>query len=510
MEQATLKRFQRIERFLWAAVLVALPVTSFRYLPFMGTDTQVRPLSLIPAVFLLFALALRSLQERRLIFWTSKFQPLFIFIMIAVASSAIGFLFAPVNLYSYTYSSRVLRAWLSFGVGLVFLVTSMAMNQDERDLKFTVKWIYVGLVAEVAWSLVQTLQIYVIHFSQLDLIQKTVMMAGLPPNGRISGLALEPSWLAAQVITIYLPWAFAALLKNYYWGWRRWLMIVILAACAYLLIFTFSRAGVLTALGAVILTFIIAGRERIRQAWKWFFSPLLVKNLFSTRLLEVAVRIVIIFALLVGLAGGIYILSRNKYFAQIWQSREKTLTNYFIDIYAGPRLAYSWAGWTIFEQHPWTGVGLGAAGLYLPQAIPDWAHFNNPDIAQLLSPGNQTYPNIKNLYIRLLSETGILGFWSFIVLYALTLGVILKLLRSRQKVSAFLGTASLLAWISLVVLGVTQDSLAMPIIWIPFGILIGMTARQVVKSATPRTEAYSSVLILNSENGRMPEQQEKL
>ena len=257
------------------------------------------------------------------------------------------------------------------------------------------------------------------------------------------------------------------------------------------------------------MTFIIAGRERIGQAWRWFFSPLKLTNPFSHKFAEVGLRIVAIIALLAGLAGGTYILSRNKYFAQIWQSRKNTLTNYFVDIYAGPRLAYSWAGWTIFEQHPWTGVGLGAAGLYLPQALPDWAHFNNPDVAQLLSPGNQTYPNIKNLYIRLLSETGILGFCSFISLFTLTLGIILNLLRSRQKELAFLGTASLLAWISIVMLGITQDSLAMPIIWIPFGILIGMTAPQVVRSAAPKSEVYSRVLTLHKRGGPAPERQEK-
>ena len=477
MERGTPALLHPIERFLWAAVLVALPVTSFRYLPFfMGADTQVRPLSLIPAVLLLFTLGLRCLRERRLILWSSDFQPLLVFILVAVAASAAGILFAPVNVYSSTYSGRVLRAWLSFGVGLVFLITSMCMNRDEQELRFTIKWIYVGLIAEVAWSLVQSFQIYIYHFPLLDSIQKTVMMAGLPPNRRISGLALEQSWLAAQVISIYLPWAFAAMLKNYNWGNRRWTVAAILASCAYLLIFTYSRGGILTALAAVILTFIIAGGERIRQAWRWFISPLHLKSLSLNRPLEIGLRLVVIAALLAGLAGGMYILSRNHYFAQIWQSKTSTLTNYFVDIYAGPRLAYSEAGWIIFEQHPWSGVGLGAAGLYLFQALPDWAHFNNPEISQLLSPDNQTYPNIKNLYVRLLSETGILGFWAFISFYLLALGKVLNLLRSKRKELAFLGTASLLAWLSIVLLGFTQDSLAMPIIWIPLGILIGMTA----------------------------------
>jgi O-antigen ligase len=477
MELVTRERLHRIERFLWATVLVALPVTSFRYLPFMGSDTQVRPLSLIPAVLLLVALILRSIRERRLILWSGYFQPLLVFILVAVASSAVGFLFAPVNLYSYTYSSRVLRAWLSLGVGLVFLITSMSMNRDEQDLKFTIKWVYVGLIFEVAWSLVQSFQIYIIHFPLLDVIQRTVMMAGLPPNGRISGLALEPSWLAAQVITIYLPWAFAALVKGYNWGGLRWSVGIILVACAYLLIFTFSRAGILIAFATIVITFFVAGWDRILPAWRWFVSPLRLKRFFPGRLLDVGLRIIVIVAILAGLSGGIYILSRNQYFAKIWQSRQTNLVNYFVDIYAGPRLAYSWAGWTVFEQHPWTGVGLGAAGFYLIKALPDWAHFNISEIAQLLSPDNRVFPNANNLYIRLLSETGILGFWSFISVYLLLLGKILSLLRSKRKELAFLATASLLAWLSIVMLGFTQESLAMPTIWLPLGILIGMASQ---------------------------------
>ncbi len=478
MELVAREPLQRIERFLWAAVLVALPVTSFRYLPFMGADTQVRPLSLIPAVLLLVALILHSIRERRLILWSGYFQPLLVFILVAVASTAVGFLFAPVNLYSYTYSSRVLRAWLSLGVGLVFLVTSMSMNRDEQDLRFTIKWVYVGLIFEVAWSLVQFFQLHhIIHFPLLDVVQRTVMMAGLPPNGRISGLALEPSWLAAQVITLYLPWAFAALVKGYNWGSRRWSVGIILVACAYLLIFTFSRAGILIAIATIVITFFIAGWDRIQPAWKWFVSPLRLKSFLPKKLLEVVLRITVILAVLAGLAGGIYILSRNSYFAQIWQSRQTNLVNYFVDIYAGPRLAYSWAGWTVFEQHPWTGVGLGAAGFYLIKALPDWSHFNISEIAQLLSPDNRVFPNANNLYVRLLSETGILGFWSFISVYLLLLGKILSLLRSKRKELAFLATASLLAWLSIVMLGFTQESLAMPTIWLPLGVLIGMTSQ---------------------------------
>ena len=477
MELVSPEHLRRIERTLWAAALVALPVTSFRFMPFMGPDSQVRPLSLIPAVLLLFVIAFHSVRERRILLWSSSFQPLLAFILILAISSAIGFLLAPPDLYSYSYASRLSRAWVTLGVGMIFLIVPMSMNRDEEDLKFTLKWLYVGFAGHVTWSLIQLIGIYLLHSSDLiDAVQKTVSMAGLSPNNRISGLALEPSWLASQVMTLYLPWAFAAAAKDHHWSNRRWLVPAILTACVFLMVFTFSRGGILTAFASIILTFIIAGWDRVRQAWKWFTTPLRGKSIAKpNKALELSLRITVIIAILTGLVGGAYILSRNRYFSQIWQSKKNTLVEYFVDIYAGPRLAYAWAGWTIFEQHPWTGVGLGAVGLYMHQAFPDWAHFNVSEIAQLLSSDNSVYPNTKNLYVRLLAETGILGFWLFISFYLLLLGRSLKLLRSRQKKLVFIGTASLLALFAIAILNLTLDSLAMPDIWLPLGILIGIT-----------------------------------
>jgi hypothetical protein len=51
---------------------------------------------------------------------------------------------------------------------------------------------------------------------------------------------------------------------------------------------------------------------------------------------------------------------------------------------------------------------------------------------------------------------------------------VFTLLRSKRKELVFVGTASLLAWFAIVALGLSQDSLAMLNIWMPFGILVGM------------------------------------
>jgi O-antigen ligase len=477
------ERLQRIERFLWALTLVTVPVTSFRFFPFPMSNAQVRPLSFFPAILLFFVIIVRCFQQRRLLFWNRNFLPLVAFGLVALISSAVGFLLIPPNLYNNTYASRLLRAWATFGVGFVFLIVPMSMNRDEQDLKFTLKWLYMGFVGQLVWSLVQLFSFYlptIVIFKQplinlIDLIQKTMMMAGISPNKRISGLTLEPSWLAAQVVTIYLPWAFASLLKGYFWGKRRWPTVAILMASGVLIIFTYSRSGILTAVAALFFTFLFAGWGWMKWAWKWFQRPFHGdRSVLSRRILNVSSRIILIIAILVGLTGGSYVLTRNQYFARIWQSDKHDLTSYFVDIYAGPRLAFAWAGWTIFEQHPWTGVGFGATGLYFIHALPDWSQFNIPEISRLLYPDNHIYPNAKNLYIRLLAETGIMGFWLFITFYLLLLGRALFLLRSRRKELAFVGAASLVAWVAIVILGFSQDSLAMLNIWMPLGILVGM------------------------------------
>ena len=53
-----------LSRFLWGAALFTLPITSFRYFPFLGDSTYVRPLSLYPIALLLPLLILQLTQKK--------------------------------------------------------------------------------------------------------------------------------------------------------------------------------------------------------------------------------------------------------------------------------------------------------------------------------------------------------------------------------------------------------------------------------------------------------------
>jgi O-antigen ligase len=165
----------------------------------------------------------------------------------------------------------------------------------------------------------------------------------------------------------------------------------------------------------------------------------------------------------------------------LWQIDAESFSEYIVDIKAGARGAYSSGAYVAFEDHPWTGVGLGASGFYIYQNLPDWALTTVPEIAKQLSPDSRLYPNPKNLYIRLLAETGLIGFILFFAFQFYVLGDILSLLHRKEAWGRFAVTAGLFAWIAITFYNFTQDSLATPNIWIVSGVLVGVSVNSLVK-----------------------------
>ena len=68
-------RLDNVARFLWAAVMLTLPVTSFRYFPFMGDATYVRPLSAYPLALLLIVLLIQFLRDHKRFTWPLPSRP---------------------------------------------------------------------------------------------------------------------------------------------------------------------------------------------------------------------------------------------------------------------------------------------------------------------------------------------------------------------------------------------------------------------------------------------------
>ena len=397
---------QKATRWLWALVLLTLPVTSFRYYPsFLGRST-VSPLALIPLVPLLIILVWLMLRQRR-IWWPPHSVALAAFSLFALLATALGFLDAPFALRGQNYDSRALRAWLSLGMGLAFFLAATWMNRDEQDLRFSLKWLYVGLALTIVWGTVQALAINtpLLERSLIDGLQELFSRRGLVAR-RISGFAYEPSWLADQLVILYLPWLYAAALTGFRLTRFKWLEPLLILAIGALLLLTFSRSGLLNALLVAGIVLLFTAAHWWRRAWGWF------------KVQSFPVRGSLTGLVLLSLIVAFAWLSQYDYFARLWDfDVEDGLVGYVVNISAGPRLAYSMAALETYAEHPWTGVGLGATGFYIYDRLPAWSLTTVPEIARQLNPDSNIFPNAKNLYARLLAEVGLFGFWLFIAFY---------------------------------------------------------------------------------------------
>lgn len=470
-------KIRKLKRFLWALALLALPVTSFRYFPGLGETTYVRPLAFYPLALLMPLLLFQLLRNKISAPWPGSMIVLGAFLLALLAATVFGVLHAPLELRGQSYWGRAVRAWATIIIGLSFFVAAAWMNREENDLKFSVRWLLAGFVLDIAWSGVQTLAFYTPLLQKVTVThwQLAFSMRELVKTNRVSGLAYEPAWLAGQIATLYLPWLLAAVLTRTHITRFKWLEALLLGLGGLLLLATYSRGGLVTALGAVTLTFLLVGGEMIRAGWRLFFSGFRRNGREPQRwLLSIGLRIGMVLVILAGVAGAIVFLGQKGYIARLWNTQAESLEEFIIENSAGARAAYNWAGLATYNEHPWSGVGLGASGFYLYGNLPDWALTTVPEIARQLNPSNRLYPNPKNMYVRILAEGGLLGFVLFLAFWLGLLGEALSFLRKPGSLR-FLGIAGLCSWLAISLYNVTQDSFATPNIWLNLGILVGMS-----------------------------------
>jgi hypothetical protein len=473
----SLTSIDQICRFLWGAALFTLPVTSFRYFPLLGDATYVRPLSLYPIAFLLPLLVVQLLRGKIFMPRAGALTPLTAFALFVVAASSLGILFAPLPLRGQEYFGRVIRAWATLLIGLAFFISAVWMNRNEEDLRFSVRWLLFGFVLDILWSGVQGLAFYTPLLKKVTVThwQRLFSMRELVKTNRVSGMAYEPAWLAGQIATVYLPWLFASLLTGVRVTRFKWFEIILLVFASLLLLATYSRGGLLTAVFALVLTFLIAGRREMAVAWKWFISGF---HHAGGWVLRLGVLVIAVGAL----AGAMVFLGQKGYISRLFNTKAESIEEFVIANSAGARAAYMVGALGAYEESPIPGVGLGASGFYIYKHLPDWAMTTVPDIARQLSPDNRLYPNPKSMYVRLLAETGLVGFFTFVAFLFSVLADSLLALRNHQAYMRYLGIAGLFSWLAILIYNATQDSFATPNIWINLGILAGMSAYAVESS----------------------------
>jgi hypothetical protein len=220
---------------------------------------------------------------------------------------------------------------------------------------------------------------------------------------------------------------------------------------------------------AVVVVLLTVGRGILVAIWSWFWAPLV-----STEIKGKWTRLLIIIIVIALLVAAFWWLDRYEYFASLWQFDDKdNLIQYVTSIYAAPRLAYIIGGFEIFNMHPWFGVGLGGSSFYLFDTLPNWALVDPYEIARQVSPDSMVMPNVRNLLVRLLSETGIFGFWAYMAFMFAILGTVRRMFLSRKQVMVYASVAGLSIWLSVLIRQLTLSTLTSPTIWISLGAVVG-------------------------------------
>lgn len=464
-----------VSKIFWVLFLVTLPVTSFPFFPGnIGGGTLVRPLSIFPLIILLFLIILPRLFTKPLPKTLLAFLP---FVIVAVAGSLLATLSGIEALQGVSVTARMFRALATLGIGGAIYLTVTLWPSNQDDLKFSLRWLYIGFGFALLWGSLQAL--YVIIFSPrwfefMSRIQEFISIRRLFVN-RVSGLTYEPNWYADQISFLLLPWLLAAVLSRYTvfkWRWR-WLTIelMMLVWALAVLPFTFSRAGLVV---MIVLVFISVLFFRMKNSDESIKTGS-ISRIPIRRILEGSLLVVI-------LAGVTFVAgTRNDFFARIWEYWQRKpdqgyvqyFVNYFEYLGFGARYSYWQTAYQVYEDYPTLGVGLGNYAFYFNEKLPERPLAAVPEVLRLVVPdeGRDRLITPKNLYLRIMSETGLLGLATFLGFLMAILGCALYLWLSPQSEIRFWGTGGLLGLIAFILVAFSFDSFAIPNMWVVFGLI---------------------------------------
>jgi len=468
---------------LWAAAVIALPITSYPLLVHLTHTSTVAPLS---SVFL-GVLGLLWLLPRLLRSGTlpAEGKPLLWFVLAAVVTWAWAFFSQVPAFRERTILTEGVKSFITLSVGLVaYFVPAAWLSADRKHLKYTIALINLAGAVLIAWSV---LQAYYVIYKQgfypfiMDQFQRLFSSRGGDPliKWRVTGFAYEPSWLAHQLNLVFLPIWLAATLRGYSAHrkiGRISLENILLLGGLFTLYVSASRIGWLAFFLAVASQVVMWNFQLARRIQNALKERIHVRQTWENviRVATPAALLACFAAIYIGLGLGMLhlgasfeprlakLLKRNPFAAS-------GIYEFANDLAFAERAVYWGAGLDIFATHPVFGVGLGNAGFYFPEKMPAFGWLLT-EINNMFDRWTEL-PNIKSLWVRIPAETGLVGFGIF-------LGWIYLLWQSTRvgrsttdpllKTLAWAGT---FAWIAFLIEGFSVDSLALPYFWFAMALI---------------------------------------
>ncbi len=477
---------------LFFLMVIGLPLTSFPLLSRLS-GAIVAPFSAIPLALLIVIWLVPFLLQRGK--FPAEIIPLIYFVLIAVIITGLGFFLDSYYLKGRDFFDQSLRAFITLAIGLSFYLVFSTYPQTASGLHKTLRFFYFGGAVLIAWTILEVIMLQIherVAFLPEWMLTIRSLLAVQSRNvlytNRVTGFAYEPSWFVRQFNLVLFPLSLSAVYqRKSLFKWRLWIFQLedFFFALA-LLVFAFSapRVGLLAflfSLGYLGILFFAKLHGLITKFFvnRWKIRP--------NRLTWVKIVLGVLMTItLIVLVGGL--VTGYVYFASLWDERyllifqgslfsgdfeffpltEAKLIDIGRRLAFAERLFYWFSGWRIFHDYP-LGVGLGNAGFYFFDRMSGVA-YTSLEMRDLVYRAGYL-PNAKNFWVRLLAETGIIGFLLFVVWLYLLWRDAGQLRKSENSAMRILGLAGQLFLMAYIMEGFSMDSFAMPYQWVMLGLM---------------------------------------
>jgi O-antigen ligase len=463
--------YQKIVEFLWLGLVALLPVSSFPLVAKVMRTSSVAPASLIfLGLLIVLWLPFYLYKVGKFPFQT---KIVFIFFIASLISTALSYFYLIPSYKGNELGKAVLEGVATMVVGFFFYVITVITPNSQEKIQKTLRILNWSGAVMIAWSLIYLAIVTLapraikVHVRDIQLLLSTSSLH----VHRALGFTSEPSWLAHILNIVYLPcWLGAAITKFSAHSKKVWKFSfenVLLAGGVVTLAATASRAGWVAFFLVLAFLFIRLNvwlLKRISARWV---------SCKARVILNVVMVIAVVVVYLGIVFGSIFILSKvDPRMADVFSVqtlKQGGLIKYVDALQFGERVTYWQTGWRIFNSHPVFGVGLGNAGFYFQTLLPDGA-WQLAEVRRLIY-SSEGLMNVKSLWMRILAETGIVGFSVFCVFLIVTGLTAKKLLSSDSKMQKTIGWMGILMLIAFIIEGFSVDSFALPYIWFTTGLV---------------------------------------
>ncbi len=464
------KSLALVNRILWTALLLALPITSFPAIAMLFGGSNVAPLSLLFLIPLVFTFLLPHIFKNKSL--PVQSIPLLLFFLAALLSTALAWFRQTPSFQEACFLRNNVEGLLTLGTGIVFYLVAALIIDNEAELKRTLKWINiagiiiltVSLMQALSWLFWRSYPEFLWRLQGLVSVKRTLFIR------RSTGLAMEPSWLAHQLNMLFLPlWLAFTVNGQSIYRWRlakRFTAENLFVMAGFAVLFsTLSRIGWITA--GLLAAF--AALPLLKQ---WVFA---VSQRSSK---HKALPQSLVWMLLI--AGGIALVLAFARIAAHIDPKMRAIFNFEIIRRAGlmgwlsrlslaERFMYWAVGYEVFLLYPILGAGLGSIGFYFPAFVPSFG-FGLPEIYEVIGL-NAGLTNAKNFWTRLLGETGILGFAIFISwLFQFAQDARYLYKQGGSSFGKTMGLFGGLTLLAFLLEGFSLDTFGLPYYWISFGL----------------------------------------